>query len=130
DRVKLLAPILDNAQLSTRGGAFVVSATFESGVAFIDKNLVFMNLSAAQAFFGRNAKADGIDVRLKNLDETQRVTTQLRAALPRTFRVRNWIEFNQAASAGFAMLKLVYSLVLLMLIGVAAFNLIATLIMI
>ncbi|MGH7918031.1 MAG: FtsX-like permease family protein, partial [Candidatus Binataceae bacterium] len=41
-----------------------------------------------------------------------------------------WMEFNQAAAAGFAMLKRVYAIVLLILIGVAAFNLVATLIMV
>ena len=40
------------------------------------------------------------------------------------------MEFNEAATAGFEMLKRVYALVLLMLIGVAAFNLVATLIMV
>src|ERR1700734_4459431 len=40
------------------------------------------------------------------------------------------MEFNEAAAAGFEMLKRVYALVLLMLIGVAAFNLVATLIMV
>ena len=49
---------------------------------------------------------------------------------PTPYRVRNWIEFNENAAAGFALLKLVYALVLGMLIGVAAFNLVATLIMV
>ena len=44
--------------------------------------------------------------------------------------MRNWIEFNESAPAGFELLKRVYSLVLVMLIGVAAFNLVATLIMV
>ena len=44
--------------------------------------------------------------------------------------MQNWIQFNESAAAGFALLKRVYALVLVMLIGVAAFNLVATLIMV
>jgi len=130
DQIRIIAPIIAGAQLSTRTGQFKVGALFESGVDFIDRELVFMNLATAQTFFGRGNQVDGIELRLQNLDDTGTATTALRALFAPAYHVRNWIEFNQAASAGFAMLKEVYSLVLLMLIGVAAFNLVATLIMV
>src|SRR5581483_9736690 len=75
-------------------------------------------------------RADGIEVKLRNLDATLEVTAELRRTLGRDFRVTNWMGYDQAASAGFAMLKRVYALVLMLLIGVAAFNLVATLIMV
>src|SRR5262249_49964967 len=65
-----------------------------------------------------------------NLDATTSITNLLRRDLGQHYAVRNWIDFNHAASAGFALLRWVYSAVLLLLIGVAAFNLIATLIMV
>src|ERR1700719_3378979 len=89
-----------------------------------------MGLATAQEFFGRPGKADGIEVKLHDLDQTTAVTEALRSTLGNTFRVTNWMEYDQAASAGFAMLKRVYAIVLMLLIGVAAFNLIATLIMV
>jgi lipoprotein-releasing system permease protein len=130
DPIRLIAPIISGDQLTTKTGEFKAGAIFESGVDFIDRDLVFMDLGAAQDFFGRNGQIDGIELHLANLDETNSATDALRKLFAPTYRVRNWIEFNQAASAGFAMLKQVYSLVLLMLIGVAAFNLVATLIMV
>ena len=90
-----------------------------------------MDLGRAQAFFGRLGRADGVQIHLANLDNTWRVTDELRKIFPYPpYQVRNWIQINQAASAGFAMLKTVYSLVLVMLIAVAAFNLVAMLIMV
>ena len=97
---------------------------------FIDTNMVFMDLAHAQDFFGRTGAADGIDVHLTNLDQTDAVTDALRKLFASPYRVRNWIEFNESAAAGFELLKRVYALVLVMLIGVAAFNLVATLIMV
>jgi lipoprotein-releasing system permease protein len=132
DPVRIVAPIIAgaNSQLSTRSADFRVAAIFNSGVQFIDADVIFMGLATAQDFFGRPGKADGIEIKLHDLDQTAAVTDTLRAMLGGTFRVTNWMEYDQAASAGFAMLKRVYAMVLLLLIGVAAFNLIATLIMV
>jgi lipoprotein-releasing system permease protein len=132
DPLSVVAPITagTDAELTTRTGHFVVGAIFESGIAFVDSDLIFMGLDKAQKFFGREGRVDGIELRLQNLDQTAMVTAQLRAMLGKNYRVSNWMEFNQAAAAGFEMLKRVYTLVLLILIGVAAFNLVATLIMV
>jgi len=132
DTISLVVPIVagKSAQLTTKTGHFRVTAVFESGIAFVDRNLVFIGLLNAQKFFGREGRVDGIEVRLTDLDQTDEVTMQLRRLLGKSYRVANWKEFDQAAAAGFEMLKRVYALVLLMLIGVAAFNLVATLIMV
>jgi lipoprotein-releasing system permease protein len=132
DPVTAVVPVTagpDN-DIITKTGHFRVGAIFESGVAFLDRDLVFMGLANAQSFFGREGKVDGLEVQLINLDDTDLVTAQLRVQFGSSFRVSNWMEFNEAAAAGFEMLKRVYALVLLMLIGVAAFNLVATLIMV
>ena len=131
DAVRLVAPIISpDGSLSTKSGQFVIGAIFDSGMNFIDTNMVFMNLANAQDFFGRVGKVDGVDIHLANLDQTDAVTDAVRKLFPDPYRVRNWIEFNESAAAGFALLKRVYALVLVMLIGVAAFNLVATLIMV
>jgi lipoprotein-releasing system permease protein len=132
DIISLVVPIVagKGAQLTTKIGHFRVTAVFESGIAFVDRNLVFLGLLDAQKFFGREGRVDGIEVRLTDLDRTDLVTAQLHALLGKSYRVVNWKEFDQAAAAGFEMLKRVYAFVLLMLIGVAAFNLVATLIMV
>jgi lipoprotein-releasing system permease protein len=133
DEVRIISPIISasGAEVRAASAPFRVGAIFVSGVQFIDDTVIFMNLSEAQAFFGRRESADGVQIHLANLDATQSVTGELRKLFPfPPYRVRNWIEINQAASAGFAMLKTVYSLVLVLLIAVAAFNLVAMLIMV
>jgi lipoprotein-releasing system permease protein len=132
DPVTAVVPVAGGAgnDITTKTGHFTVGAIFESGVAFLDRDLVFMGLANAQRFFGREGKVDGLEIQLINLDDTDLVTAQLRSRFGSSFRVSNWEEFNEAAAAGFEMLKRVYALVLLMLIGVAAFNLVATLIMV
>jgi lipoprotein-releasing system permease protein len=131
DAVRMVAPIVaPDGSLSTKSGQFVIGAIFDSGMNFIDANMVFIDLARAQDFFGRPAKVDGVDIHLTNLDQTDAVTDALRKLFPDPYRVRNWIEFNESGAAGFELLKRVYALVLVLLIGVAAFNLVATLIMV
>jgi lipoprotein-releasing system permease protein len=131
DVVRMVAPIISaDGSLSTKSAQFVVAAIFDSGMNFIDTNMVFMDLAHAQDFFGRVGKVDGVDIHLANLDQTDAVTAAVTRLFPSPYRVRNWIEFNESAAAGFELLKRVYALVLVMLIGVAAFNLVATLIMV
>jgi lipoprotein-releasing system permease protein len=129
--LNLIVPIdAANGDLSSRLGHFTVGAVFATGVALIDNNLMFLDLEHAQRFFGRVGRVDGVEVRLNRLDQTAAVTLGIRRSLGTGYRVSNWTEYNQTAAAGFELLKRVYALVLLMLIGVAAFNLVATLIMV
>jgi lipoprotein-releasing system permease protein len=131
DPVNLVVPIVGaNGELTTRTGHFVAGAIFETGVVLVDRDLMFIGLGRAQNFFGRAGRADGIEIRLANLDDTGAVTDRLREVFGKSYRVSNWMEYNQAAAAGFVLLKRVYAVVLLMLIAVAAFNLVATLIMV
>jgi lipoprotein-releasing system permease protein len=133
DEVRLISPIISSAgaEIKATSASFRIGAIFTSGVQFIDDSMIFSDLGRAQSFFGRQGRADGVQVHLANLDDTWRATNDMRKLFPfPPYRVRNWIEINQAASAGFAMLKTVYSLVLMMLIAVAAFNLVAMLIMV
>ena len=131
DAVRMVAPIISpDGSLSTKSGQFAIGAIFDSGMNFIDSNMVFMDLAHAQDFFGRTGRVDGIDIHLTNLDQTDAVTDAVRKLFASPYRVRNWIESNENAAAGFELLKRVYALVLVMLIGVAAFNLVATLIMV
>src|SRR5579871_3157950 len=132
DEVRLISPIsVAGGEINATSAPFRVGAIFLSGVQFIDETVIFMDLRRAQEFFGRQRQVDGVEVHLASLDDTWKVTNALRRVFPfPPYRVRNWIEINQAASAGFAMLKRVYSLVLMLLIAVAAFNLVAMLIMV
>jgi lipoprotein-releasing system permease protein len=131
DAVRMVAPIVSpDGSLSTKSAQFAIGAIFDSGMNFVDTNIVFMELGHAQDFFGRVGKVDGVDIHLANLDQTNAVTDAVSKLFPSPYRVRNWIEFNESAAAGFELLKRVYALVLVMLIGVAAFNLVATLIMV
>jgi len=72
----------------------------------------------------------GIEVRVKDVYEAQRVARQIETALGFPYKARDWTEINRNIFAALALEKYVYFIVLLLIVLVAAFNIIATLIMV
>jgi lipoprotein-releasing system permease protein len=109
---------------------FVVAALFDSGMFTYDEGLMMMSLTDAQNFFGLGDRVTGIEVRVRDVYAAQTIARQLEAALGFPFKARDWTESQRNLFAALALEKYVYFIVLLLIILVAAFNIIATLIMV
>jgi lipoprotein-releasing system permease protein len=109
---------------------FVVAALFDSGMFTYDEGLMMMSLADAQNFFGLGDRVTGIEVRVRDVYAAQTIARQLEAALGFPFKARDWTESQRNLFAALALEKYVYFIVLLLIILVAAFNIIATLIMV
>jgi lipoprotein-releasing system permease protein len=109
---------------------FVVAALFESGMFTYDEGLMMMSLADAQSFFGLGDRVTGIEVRVQDVYAAPLIARQLETALGFPFKARDWTESQRNLFAALALEKYVYFIVLLLIILVAAFNIIATLIMV
>jgi lipoprotein-releasing system permease protein len=109
---------------------FVVTGLFDSGMTEYDESLVFMSLGDAQRFFRLDGGVTGIEVRLKDLYEAHDVAQRMSAQIGFPYRVRDWMEMNHNLFSALALEKAVYFIVLLLIVLVAGFNIIATLIMV
>jgi lipoprotein-releasing system permease protein len=109
---------------------FVVAAIFDSGMYNYDEGLMLMSLADAQNFFGLSDHVTGIEVRVDNVYDAQQIARRLEAALGFPYKARDWTEINRNIFAALALEKFVYFIVLLLIVLVAAFNIIATLIMV
>jgi lipoprotein-releasing system permease protein len=109
---------------------FVVVGLFDSGMAEYDSSLVYMDLANAQRFFDMGDTVTGIEVRAVDLYGAKAVGDRIRATLGVPFRVRDWMEINHNLFSALKLEKTVYFIVLLLIVLVAAFNIVATLIMV
>jgi lipoprotein-releasing system permease protein len=109
---------------------FVIVGVFDSGMAEYDASLVYMGLGDAQSFFDLGDTVTGIEVRGEELYEADVLSERLRTALGFPYRVRNWMEINHNLFSALKLEKTVYFIVLLLIVLVAAFNIVATLIMV
>jgi len=132
DPVSLISPVGQPTVIGMvpRVKRFVITGLFDSGMTEYDESLVFMNLEDAQRFFWLDAGVTGIEVRLNDLYQAHEVAERISAQMGFPYRVRDWMEMNHNLFSALELEKTVYFIVLLLIVLVAGFNIIATLIMV
>ncbi len=109
---------------------FLVAGIFDSGMQEYDGSLVYMDLTAAQQFFELGDAVTGIEVRVADFERAPEMAARIGHALGFPYRVRDWMEVNHNLFAALRVGKTVYSIVLLLIVLVAAFNVVSMLIMV
>ncbi len=107
-----------------------VVGTFESGMYEYDSNLGFISLSSAQKFFAMRDRVTGIEIRVKDIEQAGEIAQRLQKKLGFPFYVRDWMRMNKNLFSALKLEKIVMFIILILIILVAAFNIISTLFMI
>ncbi|MDR0967381.1 MAG: lipoprotein-releasing ABC transporter permease subunit [Rickettsiales bacterium] len=109
--------------------SYPLVSSFFIGMYEYDSGYVFMPLNAAQKFLGARDSVSHIDLFLQNPDDTNVVRDALATALPDGFIVRDWRELNRGFVGALQVESNVMFLILLLIVIVAAFNIISSLVM-
>ncbi len=110
---------------------FTVVGVFRVGNGFgFDNQLSFINLKDAQALYHLSASVTGIRLKLDDLYKAPRLSEKIKKDLPYQYEVSDWTEKFGSLFAAISMEKTMMFLILGLIIGVAAFNLVATLVMV
>jgi lipoprotein-releasing system permease protein len=107
---------------------FQVSGVFSSGMYDYDLNLVFTDLKGAQKIFELPDKISFLSIKLKDPDLAGQVKEELGRILGFNYTLKTWQEANQNFFAALKLEKLVMFIILALIILVASFNIISTLI--
>jgi lipoprotein-releasing system permease protein len=108
---------------------FEVTAWFETGMYEYDNTYLYMPLADAQRFAGLGDAVTGIEARATNRWEADRVADSLRSELV-SYRVVDWQEQNSGLYQALKLEKLVMGVILLLIVIVAAFNIVSSLTMV
>ncbi|WP_207537041.1 lipoprotein-releasing ABC transporter permease subunit [Sabulicella rubraurantiaca] len=132
DRLTLVSPQGRATVIGTipRLRAYRVVALFEVGMNEYDSSYVFMPLPAAQTYFqtGPDA-ATQVEVFVADPTRVRAVNRDIRAAIPSGIRILDWQDANSSFFAAVQVERNVMFLILTLIIIVAAFNIISSLIM-
>ncbi|MCL2737295.1 MAG: lipoprotein-releasing ABC transporter permease subunit [Alphaproteobacteria bacterium] len=109
--------------------AYPVKSTFLMGMFEYDSGFISMPLETAQRYLNSPDAVSHIDLRLKNANATNAVRDALRGVLPHGFIVRDWRELNQGFVGALQVERNVMFLILMLIIIVAAFNIVSSLVM-
>ncbi len=131
DSITLLIPTVAAGGLPTpKLRQFKVAGVFEVGLSDSDASLVFADIDDVRAL-GPSARADqGLRVRYRNALAAPVLTAGVRARLPGGFQVIDWTQDNADYFRAIRIEKTMMSLILLLIVAVAAFNIVAMLVMV
>ncbi|MBB3899854.1 lipoprotein-releasing ABC transporter permease subunit [Roseococcus suduntuyensis] len=131
DRVTLVSPQGRTTVIGTvpRLRAYRVVALFEVGMNEYDSGYVFMPMQAAQLYFQTGDAATQVEVFVEDPTRVRAVNQAIRAALDRPVRILDWQDANSSFFAAVQVERNVMFLILTLIIIVAAFNIISSLIM-
>ncbi len=108
---------------------FKVVGIFEVGMFEYDTNLVFTDIKAAQEFFGLKDEVTGIEVRLADIYKAPLVREHIQEKLRFPLYAKDWMQMNRNLFSALKLEKFAMFIILILIILVASFNIISTLIM-
>lgn len=131
DKITLVSPQGRATVIGTipRLRAYSVAAIFEVGMNEYDSTYVFMPLPAAQVYFQTGDAASQVEVFVADPTRVRAVNRDIRAALSQPVRILDWQDANSSFFAAVQVERNVMFLILTLIIIVAAFNIISSLIM-
>ncbi len=107
-----------------------VVGVFETGMYEYDSTLGFINLDTARSLSGDQEGIHGLEIRVANVDQADRVAKDIRETLGAGFSIRDWMQLNQNLFAALKLEKAGIFIALNLIILVAALNIISALIMV
>jgi lipoprotein-releasing system permease protein len=129
-------PLIVVSPASLGGGSprlrrFVVAGLFRSGMVEYDSSLIFVALSNGAALLADDPQVErGLELRVGNLFDAPGIARQIAAGGGPRLSVSDWTQNDAPLFAALKLEKFTYFVVLLLIVLVAAFNIIATLVMV
>ena len=103
---------------------------FETGMYEYDASMAYISLETAQTLFNLGSRVTGLHVKLSNLYQAGRVAKQLEEKLGYHYYALDWMHMHKNLFSWMQLEKYAMFIVLSLIIAVAAFNIISTLIMV
>jgi len=105
-----------------------VAAVFNSGMYDYDFNLIFVNINTAQRLFGMENMVGGVAIKLDNLYLADKIKLDISRKVGFNYRVSSWMDRNRNFFAALKLEKTAMFIILALIVLVACFNIVSTLI--
>ena len=131
-RITLVAPRarITPAGVLPRMRRFTVSGLFEAGHAQYDTSLAVIHVEDAQRVFRLGRGVSGLRVKLADMFDAPRVSRELARSFGGRYWLRDWTQYHANFFRALKIEKTVMFVILTLIVAVAAFNLVSTLVMV
>jgi len=106
---------------------YVVRGIFESNNNDYDFNYVFTSLNSAQNLLATKGKIHGYEIRLKNIDESNKLRDEFKAKLGNSYSVKSWYDLHKDLYSMMLIERWAAYIILSLIIAVATFNVLGSL---
>lgn len=130
DPVRLLVPRVVDGRVVPRLAGFTVAGVIDAGVPDHDTSLALVHLDDASELKGLDGAAEGVALRFDDPFRVREFAAAARGGLDPGWRYSDWTEEYRNLFTAMRIEKLMMSIILLMIVGVAAFNIVASLMMV
>lgn len=130
DKVTLIAPqgLVTPAAVLPRVKQLRVVGIFEAGMYEYDAGLALMDMHDVQAIYQMGDKVSGVRLKLKDMFQAPRIAKELNGDMPADVYVTDWTRSHVNYFRAVQMEKNVMFLILLLIMAVAAFNIVSALV--
>ncbi len=131
-RVNVISPfgnVMTPFGLAPRMKSFTVAGIFEMGMYEYDSTLAYVTIPTAQQFFRMGGAVTGFEVKLDDLYRAKEVGAAIQKQLGFPYFTRDWMQLHRNLFAALKLEKIAMFIILAMIVLVAAFNIVSTLIM-
>ncbi len=131
DRIMVITPqaTVSPVGMIPRLRRFTVSGIFSVGMYEYDSGLALIHIDDARRLYRMGDEVSGLRLRLDDLFTAPRLARELEARLPSGLRVVDWTRRHANFFRAVHMEKTVMTVILFLIVAVAAFNLVSTLVM-
>jgi lipoprotein-releasing system permease protein len=109
---------------------FRVKGIFYSGMYEFDNTMAYVSLESAQKFFSMGDHVTGIEIKTNDVYNVKVIGGEIRRKMGFPFWTKDWMEMNRNLFSALRLEKITMFIILVLIVLVAAFNIISTLIMV
>jgi lipoprotein-releasing system permease protein len=128
DSIVIALPFGDQFGLIPRAKRVVLNGIFDLGYYDYNATLIYMDLKDVQALFEMGESISGVAVKVDDIYRAPQYAHRIEDDLGYPYRGQDWIESNRSVFAALKIEKIITFIVLVLIIVVAGFNIVGTLI--
>ncbi len=132
DKVTVVTPQLNATPVGVmpRLKAFTVAGLFEVGMSDYDRGAGFMHMEDAARLMRLGDAAEGVRLKLTDMWDAPMIAREIQYSLDGLYRVSDWTQVHRNFFAALRTEKRMMSIILFLIVAVAAFNIVSTLVMV
>jgi lipoprotein-releasing system permease protein len=128
DTLIIASPFSVQIGLLPQAKKVVLRGIFDFGYYEYNSTFIYMDMKDVQSLFNMGKSVSGIEISVDNVYATRSYTQQIDKVIGYPYRSVDWVETNRSVFAALRLEKVVTFIVLALIILVAAFNIVGTLV--